>query len=156
MPKAEITSITTGRRVPATDPQSDEMAVLREIARSAAELGVDPSAAPHPDHELLGLCDQIVMLRRQADAAYDAWWLTPFHSKERASADYDMKRANRALRPPLVRAGNLRATTAAGLYAKAVAVSKASDSAAKLGKSLALDLLASAELRAVLWPAVDA
>jgi hypothetical protein len=154
MPTPEIVSVTAGKRVGARDPQSAALMLLREIARRAAEGGADPSAVVRPDHELLGLCDQIVMLRRQAEEALEALRAAPFRSQESRDASDSVKRIARALRRPVLRVGTLRATSAVGLYAKAVAVSKAGACAAKLGRSLAFDLLACIELRAVLWPAV--
>jgi hypothetical protein len=153
MPKAEITPSTGYQHARGRDPQFEAVVVLRQLARSTAELAADPSAAPHPDHELLGLCDQIATLRWQAAEALAAWNAAPVQSQAYRDAQDDIKRTARGLRGPMRRAGILRATTAAGLYAKAIAVSKATDSALGLGKSLAQDLLACTELRAVLWPA---
>jgi hypothetical protein len=53
----------------------------------------------------------------------------------------------------MVRIRKMKATTAAGIYAKAAVVRASKTGAADLAMSLAEDLLACPGLRAALWPA---
>jgi hypothetical protein len=160
MPKAEIVCIRTGKPLHAAETQSAAAVPFREsefstLVGRAMETGADPSALVSPDHELLMLCDQIVMLKRDANGR-----LRELQDRTAPAPDdrllYDrLKEAERLTRRPTLRAAKLRATTPAGIFAKAVAVRHMGISAMGLGKSLAEDLLASAELRAALWPAVE-
>lgn len=61
--------------------------------------------------------------------------------------------ATRAFSHLLRRAAKIAATTAAGIYAKALAVRSSHTGAATLAMSLANDLIACPGLRASLWPA---
>lgn len=131
-------------------PEQRSDAMLRQLASDAAHGAADPSAVAHPDHELLDLCDQIVMLRRQQNEILEEWQDAAVSTQTHHE---NMKRNQVALRKPMLRAGKLHAKTAAGIYAKAVAVRSAGLTGASLGKSLAEDLLACTALRAVLWPA---
>lgn len=154
MPKATKRLTTGFREISPPDPNSEVVLTLRKLASSAARAGADPQEIAHPDHELLGLCDQIVMLRRREEEAWDLYRTAVFRSSVENTASAIIKTVRQDLRKPMLRAGKLRATTAAGIYAKAVAVRRSGDSAAVLGKSLAEDLLACPELRLVLWPSM--
>jgi hypothetical protein len=129
--------------------EPDAMAILRMLASRAADGAADPQSVAHPDHELLDLCDQIVMLRRQENEILEEWQAAAISNETWRE---NTKRAQYALRKPLLRAGKLSATTAAGIYAKAVAVRCTGLTGVNLGKSLANDLLACTQLRSVLWP----
>jgi hypothetical protein len=121
---------------------------LGRLANVAAVVG--------PDYELLVLSDAVVMLARQRDEI-EAVWRAPMPASRDDRRLYEEYRASmRALRGPLVRLGRMHAVTAAGIFAKAVAVRKAgSNQAAVLAKSLAEDLLNCADLREAIWPAAD-
>jgi hypothetical protein len=56
-------------------------------------------------------------------------------------------------KPAMGRIRKMKATTAAGIYAKAAVVRASKTGAADLAMSLAEDLLACPGLRATLWPA---
>jgi hypothetical protein len=56
-------------------------------------------------------------------------------------------------KPLLLRAGKMRAATAAGVYGKALLVRSSRTGTQVLAKSLAEDLMAMPGLRASLWPA---
>lgn len=132
----------------------DAVALLSRLAGQAMTEGADPSAVVGPDYDLLVLSDAVVRLARQRDAIETAWRSTrPATPEENHRRYEEYKAAMRALRGPLVRLGRLHAVTAAGIFAKAVAVRKAgSDQAAVLAKSLAEDLLNCADLREAIWP----
>ena len=168
MPTAEIIPITRARRAHASDPASsppstigratepmgsEAVAMLREIARSAAEVGADPSAPPIPDGELLSLCDQIVTCKRHVQQLWEAYRQEPRGTREiNEFWRQQIHDAELAGRPLLVRAGKIRAAGPAGIYAKAMAVRHAGAQAGGLAKSLANDLLACAALRGILCP----
>jgi hypothetical protein len=56
---------------------------------------------------------------------------------------------------PLIRIRKMKATAAAGIFAKAAVVRASKTGAADLAMSLAEDLLAAPGLRAALWPAEE-
>jgi hypothetical protein len=153
--QARLFSFATGR--PIDDPQahSDALAMLSRIAGQAMTAAADPSVVPRPDYDLLVLSDAIILLARQRDAAEATWRSSlPAPPGDAAGLYEKFMSSQRALRGPLVRLGRLRASTAAGIFAKAVVVRKAgTSSAAVLGKSLAEDLLNCADLREAIWPA---
>jgi hypothetical protein len=164
MPKAVVINITTRkpipdgertfeRAVPEPAPNPDAMALLQMLASSIAERGADPQVVPHPDQELLGLCDLIVMLRKQEERLTDTCRATVPGTPEHRVAYEAVKAVGRRVRSPLLRAGKLRARTCTGIYAKAFATRSVGVTAGFLGKSLAEDLLECAELRAALLPA---
>ena len=61
----------------------------------------------------------------------------------------------KSAKPAMGRIRKLKATTAAGIYAKAAAVRASKTGAADLAMSLAQDLLDCPGLRAALWPAEE-
>lgn len=131
---------------------SDALALLRTLATRTAEHAADPQVVAHPDQELLDLCEVITTLRLRELELTERWHRVNVRDTEnfrRARDDADS--ARRAVRRPLLRASKRRATTAAGIYAKAVAVHHIGVTATELGKSLAEDILACGELRRILW-----
>jgi hypothetical protein len=132
------------------------IAALKEIAEiSGANLITD--GLVHRDHELIDLCAEALHLARQCEGVghnrrnldhEDKLWRT------RWDALREVERAlERLIRPMVRRAGKLRATTAAGIYAKALLTTVAPSSVV-LATSLATDLIACEGLRESLtWPA---
>lgn len=135
------------------DVPPDVVAILRRLAKLSAEAGADPQASVAADLELLLVCDHIVALMRQLDEATAVWQRTP--CQDHHPKLEEMRRKKRALRPVLHRAMKCRASTPAGLFAKAVAVKRVGAGAAGLAVSLAQDLLNSPELRAAIWPPAE-
>jgi hypothetical protein len=116
----------------------------------------------NPDHKLLELCAEIGYRRKLADAAHERWraapavpWMckTPEQTREFTEANFENEREGKNYSSLLKQASKLRATTAAGIYAKAIAVRASRTGAQLLAMSLAEDLLACPGLRASLWPA---
>ena len=134
----------------------DAMTTLRQLANRATESAADPQAVSHPDLELLNACDNLLMLLRLQTEALAAFRegdgdMRPGSLKRHQYDEY--MAAGRRTRGPLRAVGKLRATTPAGIFAKALVIDRGTDHAAEFAKSLARDLLASPELRAALWPA---
>lgn len=116
----------------------------------------------HPDYKLLDLCAEIGYRRKFADAADKrrsaapaAPWMckTPEQALEMAEAKNDEEMAGKKYSHLLREAAKLRATTAAGIYAKAIAVRASRTGAQLLAISLADDLIACPGLRESLWSA---
>lgn len=135
------------------------IAILREIA-TLSEDNLVMQGSVHPDFRLIGLCAEalhlarqgngIQTLRRERSNSDKAW------TDEERADHHAMYEAQKALRRQVVailgRARKIRATSAAGIYAKALAVTAATE-ADGFGASLAADLLACEGLRASLvWP----
>jgi hypothetical protein len=132
----------------------EALALLSRLADRAMVTGADPSAPVAPDHDLLVLCDQCVMAKRQHDRIEEAWRAMP-HDAERARVYDEWRRAARVVKGLLLKARKFSANTPAGLFAKAAVVSRTGSGAAIVAVSLADDILASPELRKVLWPATN-
>jgi hypothetical protein len=134
--------------------------LFREIANSSADGLILADRPLYPDAELLDLCAQALDKQRTAELAGQAAAVFPHWmnstDQERASqrrlTDERMA-ATLAARTFAARARKLRAKTGAGIYAKALVVRDAPTGAPALAKSLAEDLIAQPELRALLWPA---
>jgi len=146
---------SAGRPIDDDAPPNEPMALLSRIAGRAMEAGADPPAVVSPDHELLVLCDSAIMQGRRCEETEAALRAScPADRKERDHTEAEHGRAMRAFRRSLLQITKLRAVTPAGIFAKALAVEKVGTIAATaLGRSLASDLVASAELREAIWPA---
>jgi hypothetical protein len=151
---AQIISFKTGHPVGDVTSNVESMVLLSLLASRAMESGADPSAMVSPDHDLLMLCDEIIMRKRQVDKTFSEWRAGNPFQNQRDGYD-DWKRENRSLRGPLVRLGKLRAATPVGIFAKAVVAHRIGPSAAYLAVSLASDLLSSPGLREAIWPAAQ-
>jgi hypothetical protein len=137
------------------------IARLQEIAELSGDHLVTEGPV-HPDHLLLGLCAAALDLVRQAgeaDAKYrrkaprlfDAWTEADV-AANRAARDHQTALTTAATRL-IRRAHKLKATTPAGIYAKALLVRISLTGARELGRSLADDLIACDGLRHSLnWP----
>jgi hypothetical protein len=132
---------------------------LRAIAAESGDHLLLGDGAPHPDAKLLDLCAEIAQQRKVGEATLRAQidsHLSPWKSDERAelaALQEKCRLEHRTLGGLLRRAGSIPATTAAGIYAKALAVRASKSGAALLGVSLAEDLLDNPALRASLWGA---
>lgn len=141
------------------------IALFRTIAASSGD-ALATEGPVHADHRLLGLCADalhhltlaeaiVAEHRREMDTLWCGWSEAEKDAwRARCSALTEAaKRHNRAAAPLLRAITRIRATTPAGIYGKAMACKASRTGAAVLAKSLAEDLVASAALRAVLWPA---
>jgi hypothetical protein len=154
--QARLLSFATGQ--PIDDPWIlESLGMLSLLADRAMVAGADPSALVSPDHSLLLLCDYIVIAKRQHDqvqAAYRAI-KRPLPPDDEKRIYDEWRRADRTVRSLLMKLRKYPATTAAGIFAKAAAVSRTGSAAAVVAVSLADDLLRSAELRRAVWPAAE-
>ena len=145
-------------------PSADFSAAIARIKRIAAQSGdalLLAAGLPHPDMALLDLCAEIAQARQDADAAFQrrcacrpATWMAKSHEEavEIADAKREDEKASKQYSHLLRRAAKIKATTAAGIYAKALAVRSSRTGSALLAASMAEDLLARDGLRASLWP----
>jgi hypothetical protein len=118
----------------------------------------------HPDFRLLELCATTLDLFRQADEV--GTWRQHRFKDHRPWTDSDRARADaedaqrlvfeKAAVRLLKRTTGLKATTAAGIYAKALVVKASLSGAALCAQSLAEDLIACDGLRrSLIWPGDD-
>jgi hypothetical protein len=135
---------------------------LREIAAQSGT-ALFTEGPVHPDHEQLEICAHALHHLGHAQKAYDARpeYLHLAHQSEQNAAVRarreelyeDFKEGERLGKSVLNKITKLRATTAAGIYAKAMIVRTSKTGAAGLAMSLAQDLLDCPGLRSSLWPA---
>jgi hypothetical protein len=134
------------------------VAQLRKVAAIAARTGNAPASPPHPDADLLQLCATILDMRAEYDAIdREARKMPgPYRGNPNFDAELDKRdRVKRACMAPMARVGKVAATTAAGVYAKAM-VLRASHGAPQLALSIAEDLVSCPGLRSALWPVGEA
>lgn len=136
------------------------IAQLRSIASQSA-LALVTEGPVQPDHQLLDLCAEALGLLTRAEklrrdhrvmlqeavrmGRNDATWARLQTLLSGASG------FEKTARPPLCRIARTRATTAAGIYAKALVVRASRTGAAALARSLAEDMVECGELRATIW-----
>jgi hypothetical protein len=135
---------------------------LKAIAAQAADAMLTEGPV-HPDHELLDVCAEALRHRRlsaelrKARDALPAPYGNPPATPEQNRLRQEIGAKGDAARDRVVqlsrRAAKLRATTPAGIYAKALVVRSAQTAAAVLAMSLAEDLVTCEVLRQSLWPA---
>lgn len=138
---------------------------LRRLVMESGDHLLLGDGPPHPDAKLLELCADAAEARKafeQADKERHGhyvvngqfvypWERTPDQERARVDADATEKRAKRKLVHGLREATKIRATTAAGIFAKALAIRSSETGAICLAKSLAEDLVGNPALRAALW-----
>lgn len=140
------------------------IALFHGIAASAGD-ALATEGPVHADHQLLGLCADALHHLNQAERLCaqirqevdEGVWTPPdgkmdaLQGRHRALMAEAGECRRRAM--PILRAiGKIKATTPAGIYAKAMACRASTTGSAVLAKSLADDLLACQALRALLWP----
>lgn len=139
------------------------MARFRQIAAEARDHLLLADGPPHPDADLLDLCAEALHYLGHAQKAYDArnviGWGRGTPEDQKAAMEQDKRlleecyAGERAGKPPMARIAKMKATTAAGIFAKAMVVRCSKTGAAVLAMTLAEDLIACPGLRAALWPA---
>jgi len=117
---------------------------------------------PQPDYELLDLCSETLNAIKQAndinriretmDMGPQRMW-TDEHRARWVALSGDFREWDAKATRLLRRVSKLKATTAAGLYAKALVCRSSASGSAVLAHSLAEDFLACEGLRSSLWPA---
>jgi hypothetical protein len=142
-----------------------EIARLREITAESANNQLLGEGPPHPEAALLDLCAVALHLLTHAERALAACQRMLFasvasgvqpqaaHYSERDRLHEEYRRGIAKAKPLLRRIAKLRATTAAGIYAKALVVRASRTGAPVLAMSLAADMIDCPGLRASLWPA---
>lgn len=139
------------------------IARLRAIAAEAAD-ALLTEGRPNPDYRLLDLCADVLHIQVHAERALAArpeWCNEKDPAKKEALRAISSKLFKEwqngitAAKPGLVAIGKIKATTPAGIYAKALCVRASKTGAPVLAMSLAEDLLTCEGLRSSLWPAED-
>jgi hypothetical protein len=148
-------------------PKPDFIAAMnqfRAIALASADALLTEGNV-HPDHKLLDLCASALHHLSHAQKAYNARDIEAGYFSDGSEAQKAAVRAENARLYAEYRAGQaqgkpslhairtIKATTAAGIYAKAMVVRASRTGAKLLAMSLAEDLIACPGLRESLWPA---
>ena len=150
---------STNRAQPLGDELVPTITRLREIATASYDTLLLAEGPPHPDYELLDLCSETLRAIKFAKEAHDmhSALLRPGGASDLPGArdqGFDRwQQADREATRLLRRVAKLKATTAPGLYAKALVCRSAAGGSAVLAHSLADDFIACEGLRASLWPA---
>jgi hypothetical protein len=141
---------------------SAEIGRLRAIAAQSGDALLTEGSV-NPDYQLLDLCSEALHHLRHAQKSNDArnWdWLHLKDGPEKTAMRENNDRlleqyyeGERLGKPLLGKIRKLKATTAAGVFAKAMIVRASKTGAAGLAMSLAEDLIACPGLRESLWPA---
>jgi hypothetical protein len=148
----------TQRARPDFGPAIDRLRAIA-VASTDALLTEGPV---QPDHKLIDLCAEIAYGRKMMEAAAQRrrdlpaasfMCKTPAQTEAFEQARGDHQGADKNYSAMLRAAAKIKATTAAGIYAKAIAVRSSETGARFLAMSLAQDLLDCPGLRASLWPA---
>lgn len=141
---------------------AETLQLLRDMAARAVLRGKAEEPEPHPDAELLAVCGLVLDLAagleaisREMDAlppcyecqSRDEGW----EARKPLWAEYG--RIDREMRKPMRRIGTLRATTPAGIFAKALVLRRSKGNAPRLALTLAQELLDCPGLRAAIWGA---
>ena len=130
---------------------------LKQIAALSGDNCYLSDGPVNADWELLDLCADALHFAKAADRASEHWRGTLPGGARGGLAEkeaYDAKRlAQSELTKRVRRAGKMKATTPAGIYAKAMLVRYGTETAAILAMSLAEDLVECEALRLTLWPA---
>jgi hypothetical protein len=136
------------------------IAQLKQIATTSADNALTEGPV-NADRVLLDLCAETLHALVHAERSYHArdW----SHGKTEAELNaWRVRDAElmgeyhagiKSAKPAMGRIRKMKATTAAGIYAKAAVVRASKTGAADLAMSLAQDLLDCPGLRASLWPA---
>ena len=133
---------------------------MKQIAAASVDSLLLADGPPHPDYRLLDLCGDALHYAKMADRAYAArddncpHWDSPkraaWDANDRALMDEWERNKNEVVQR-LRRARKLKATTPAGIYAKALLVRCSKTGAIELAASLAADLVDCEGLRETLW-----
>lgn len=134
---------------------------MRQIAAASTDSLLLCEGPPHPDAKLLDLCSEVLdavraekRARSASDEMSDKWtgsW-SPQQIVERDELVRRLQAASKLVTRLAGRARKIRATTPAGIYAKALIVSTSRTGAPHLAASLATDLISLPALRASIWP----
>jgi len=145
---------------------SSAIAALRHIATTSADNALTEGPV-NADRELLDLCADALHALVHAERTYRSRDWIGMDITVMTKAEIAAHRAKdterfgeyesgiKSAKPMMGRIRKLKATTAAGIYAKAAVVRASRTGAADLTMSLAQDLLDCPGLRASLWPAEE-
>jgi hypothetical protein len=128
------------------------MSRLRAIAATSADNALTEGPV-NADRLLLDLCAETLHALVHAERTYRSRDCSHLGSSNDQALLDEYWDGTRNAKPLMGRIRKMKATTAAGIYAKAAVVRASKTGAADLAMSLAQDLLDCPGLRASLWPA---
>ncbi|MGH7155856.1 MAG: hypothetical protein ACREF3_18160 [Acetobacteraceae bacterium] len=128
------------------------IAKFRQLVAESGDRLLLGDGPPNPDARLLDLCAEALHHLVTAEKALAArrWDATSDQAENDRLLHIYTDGISRS-RTPLNLIAKVKATTAAGVYAKATVVRASRTGAAKLAMTLAEDLLANAPLRVLVW-----
>lgn len=126
------------------------IAQLRQIAVTSADNALTEGPV-NADRQLLDLCAEALHALVHAERDFAAGKMRSDTDRRSEYRQYQTRIIS--AKPAMHRIRKMKATTAAGIYAKAAVVRASKTGAADLAMSLAQDLLDCPGLRASLWPA---
>jgi hypothetical protein len=154
---------TTRRGLPLGAELQPTIDRLKAIAADAGDRLLLADGPVHPDAALLELCGEALHVRRRAEELLSEWHALPApygqppateaENRRRREVDAQHRECDTRVTQLLKRAKKIRATTPAGIYAKALLVRASRNGAAVLAMSLAEELIDCRKLRESLWPA---
>lgn len=125
---------------------------LKQIAGDAMDHLILSDGPPQPDYALLDLCGDLLHLLKHANAAREACRNMSYRDPKKDEARDEARALDGQISSLTSKARKLRATTAAGIYAKALVMRASPTGMPQLATSLAEDLVSSPNLRASIWP----
>ena len=150
---------TTPRQLPDLQPAIDRLKAIVAYSGDRLLLADGP---PNPDAALLDLCSEALHHLKEAEKAAQNRPVVSYYKtgKDLTAEEWQLdnelcaksREHNSKAKRPMFRARKMRATTAAGIYAKALCVRCSRTGAAEFAMSLAEDLVSNPALRAALWP----
>lgn len=147
-----------GPKGTAEPDRQNTIARLRAIASQSTE-ALLMEGPVHQDHRLLEICAEGLHFLNEVRACEKQleyrWMQGGTEAEKERNRQWSQAHVTctRAASMLMRAATKLRATTPAGIYAKALLVRQSKCGAAKLGASLAAELVDNPVLRASLWPA---
>ena len=140
------------------------IAQLKHIAATSADNALTEGPV-NADRLLLDLCAEalhsLVHAERSLRTAQEVFHYDAHHKTTEnlrpiwTGLFKETEEGVKSAKPNLIRIRKMKATTAAGIYAKAAVVRASKTGAAELAMSLAEDLLTCPGLRSALWPATE-
>lgn len=136
------------RPLPLGEALQSTVARMKEIAAQSGDSLLLANGPPHPDHELLDTCAEAMQQVKRAKELWAQWEPPDSRNNHLLECQAADARTTQLLR----RAGRIRATTAAGIFAKALLVRCSRTIPVGLAITLAEDLIDNPVLRRSLWP----
>jgi hypothetical protein len=142
-------SLTSGKTALSISATIDR---LKQIVAEAGDHLLLGDGPPQPDHELLDICADLLHMQKHAAAARKIWFDDRSGNPKAPAARAEADILDGQIASLVSKARKLKATTAAGVYAKALVMRASRSGMPQLALSLANDLVDVPSLRASIWP----